>query len=240
MAVFPVAAGHPDLSSTGTSGFIPAVWSTKVAIKYYKKTIAQEICNRTWEGEIKRRGDVVEIRSIGSVTVRDLEKGAKIVYETIESPKIQLKIDQGSYWGAAMDSVDLAQMDIPYVEHVTNDAAQQLKIAIDTKIFTYMPTEVHASNKGITAGAVSSSYVLGTTGAPVAITRLNILDLIVDCGSVLAEANVPEENRWIVLPIWAANYLKKSDSFESLYSVMGRANRVNCWNPEMGISSQAA
>lgn len=30
MAVFPVAPGHPDYSSTGTSKFIKQIWSAKL------------------------------------------------------------------------------------------------------------------------------------------------------------------------------------------------------------------
>jgi hypothetical protein len=38
-------AGHPDFSSAGTTGFIPEIWSAKLAKKYYKKTVITAICN---------------------------------------------------------------------------------------------------------------------------------------------------------------------------------------------------
>lgn len=41
----PRAAGHPDYTSAGTSKFIPEVWSSKIAKKYYKKTVITAITN---------------------------------------------------------------------------------------------------------------------------------------------------------------------------------------------------
>lgn len=38
-------AGHPDYSSAGTSKFIPEIWSSKMAKKYYKKTVITAITN---------------------------------------------------------------------------------------------------------------------------------------------------------------------------------------------------
>ena len=49
--VMPVAAGYPDYSSTGTSKFIPAIWSTKLVIKFYKATVFGEISNTDYEGK---------------------------------------------------------------------------------------------------------------------------------------------------------------------------------------------
>ena len=43
-------AGHPDYSSAWTSAFIPEIWSSKMAKKYYKKTVLTAICNTEYEG----------------------------------------------------------------------------------------------------------------------------------------------------------------------------------------------
>lgn len=41
----PRVAGVPDYSSSGTSRFIPEVWSKKILKKYYKKTVLTAISN---------------------------------------------------------------------------------------------------------------------------------------------------------------------------------------------------
>jgi hypothetical protein len=42
---YPRVSGHPDYSDAGSSKFIPAVWSSKLAKKYYKKTVLTAITN---------------------------------------------------------------------------------------------------------------------------------------------------------------------------------------------------
>jgi len=48
---------------------------------------------------------------------------------------------------------------------------------------------------------------LGTAGDPIALTKEEMLDIIIECGRVLDEQRVPEENRWIQIPEWYAEGL---------------------------------
>jgi hypothetical protein len=43
------------------------------------------------------------------------------------------------------------------------------------------------------------------------VTKTDILEAIVDMGTVLDEANAPEQNRFLVIPARAAGLIKKSD-----------------------------
>ena len=89
--------------------------------------------------------------------------------------------------------------------------AMQMKIAIETSFLSTIYSDVHASNKGATAGAKTSAFDLGASGAPEQITKTNVLDYIIDCGSVLDEQNIPETGRWMVIPVWMSGMIKKSD-----------------------------
>lgn len=207
----PVATGYPDYGSTGTSKFIPQIWSTKLVIKFYKATVFGEISNTDYEGEIKKYGDKVIIRTTPDTQIKPYAKGQKLVYDQYESANTELNIDKGFYFAFTVDNVDKRQADIPFVEKWSEDASEQMKIKIDNKVLNDIYADAHASNKGATAGAISSGYDLGASGAPEGLTKLNVLDYIVDCGSVLSEQNVPETGRWMVIPNWMANLLKKSD-----------------------------
>lgn len=219
MAVYPVSAGHPDYSSTGTNGFIPAIWSTKLVVNYYRRCYYTDIANTEYEGEIKRQGDTVNIRTIGSGTVRTHRMGQKVVYDVIESAKVQLLVDKGQSYAFSVDRVFERQSDINWINEWSKDGAQQMKVAIDADVINNVYTDAAAANIGTTAGAVSSSYNLGTTAAPVAITKSNVLDYMVDCGSVMSEQNLPEEDRWMLIPGWMENLLSKSDLKDA--SMMG-------------------
>ena len=41
--------------------------------------------------------------------------------------------------------------------------------------------------------------------------QTEIVDLIVDLGTVLDEQNIPENGRWLIIPAWIAGLIKKSD-----------------------------
>lgn len=109
------------------------------------------------------------------------------------------------------DDVDKFQSDYNYIDDWTRDASEQLKITIDTQVLGDIYSDAAPGNFGTSAGVKSGSYNLGTTGAPVTLDKTNILDYIVDLGSVLDEQNVPESDRWLILPVWACGLIKKSD-----------------------------
>ncbi len=166
-----------------------------------------------YQGEIKNQGDTVYIRQIGDVTINDYTKGQKLTYERLESTDVELLIDKAKYFAFTCDDIDAYQSDIKLMNEWSSDAAEQMKITIDGAVLTAMTTDsnLHTSNKGASAGLISTSFNLGASGAPAQITKANVIEYILDAGTVLDEQNVPEEGRWMVIPSWMANLIKKSD-----------------------------
>jgi hypothetical protein len=138
-------------------------------------------------------------------------------YERPETTAIELLINKGKYFGFTCDDIDAYQSDIKLMNTFSADAAEQMKIAIDSDVLDTISVDhantetFHHHNLGATAGVISESYNLGAAAAAVQITKSNVLEYIVDCGSVLDEQNVPESGRWMVIPSWFANLIKKSD-----------------------------
>lgn len=194
-----------------SGNFIPEIWSGKLQVKFYASSVLGEITNNDWEGEIKNMGDKVHIRTIPTITVRDYKKGMNLTNEVPESTPIELNIDHGKYFSVVVDDVDDVQSDIKMMDTFTGDASEQMKRTIDTDVLTNAPVSAAAENKGATAGIISGSYNLGATGSPVQLNKTNILDFLVDLGTVLDEQNVPETGRFVVIPAWAAGMIKKSD-----------------------------
>ena len=213
--------GHPNYSSTSASGFIPSIWSGKLVEKLYARTAFAEVSNTLYEGSIKGAGDTVQIRTTPSIVINDYEIGGGLTYEKPVSDKVELQIDQAKSFSFEVNDVDAYQADIKLMEGWSDDAGQQMKIAIDKDISAYAYTEAAAENAGATAGVESGSLNLGVAGTPVAITKTNILDTLVDCGTALDEQNVPDEGRYIMLPAWMNGMLKKSDLRDA--SIMGDA-----------------
>jgi len=124
---------------------------------------------------------------------------------------VELEIDKAKYFNFICDDIDAYQADIKLMDDWSRDSSQQMKISIDTGVLADIYADADSSNKGNTAGAISSGYKLGASGAPLVVTKADVLDVIIDCGMVLDEQNVPEESRWLVLPTWMVGLIKKSD-----------------------------
>jgi hypothetical protein len=197
--------------AAGTAKFIPEIWSGKLQAKFYKSTVLGEITNNDWEGEIKGQGDKIVIRSIPTITIRDYTKGANLTKEVPLSTPTELLIDKGKYFAVVLDDVDEVQSDLKLMDLFTNDATEQMKIAIDNDVLSGVKAAAAAANQGATAGVLSSNINLGTDASPRAITKANVLDMILDMGQVLDEQNVPESGRFLVLPAWVGAMIKGSE-----------------------------
>ncbi|NQW93625.1 MAG: hypothetical protein HQ446_06265 [Polaromonas sp.] len=204
---FPVASGRTQYSGN----FIPEIWSGKLQAKFYKTTIFSEISNNDWEGEISGQGDKVRIRTIPTITINDYNKGDNLTNQVPTSTPVELNIDKGKYFAVVLDDVDAVQTDIKLMDMFTNDATEQMKIAIDSLVLDGVKGSAVAANRGATGGVISGNLNLGTLALPRAVTKSNILDLILDAGQALDEQNVPETGRWIVVPSWMSALIKNSD-----------------------------
>ncbi len=205
------AGGHPDYSSTGTNRFISQIWSGKLVRNLYEATCLSEIANTEYEGEIKGYGDTVIIRTIPEVAIGDYTIGGGLTYGKPESPALELPINRAKSYALQVNDVDKMQSDIALMDEWSKDAGQRLKIAQERDIFSTAYTQVAAQNAGATAGKISGNINLGVTATPRAVDKTNIIDYIVDLALVLDEQNVPDEDRWLVLPARACAAIKKSD-----------------------------
>lgn len=220
----PVPAGSANPSPAYSGTFIPEIWSTKLIEKFYDATVLAAISNTNYEGEIKNGGDKVIIRQRPSLTIRTYEANQGITLERPSRDVVELLIDKGKYFATIIDDVMKVQMDINVLDEWTQDAAEQLKISIDTEVLAAIPAAFVAANTGATAGRISELYNLGAAAAPVFVTpdyvatpganEARITNLIVDLGSTLDEQNCPESGRFLVVPSWIAGMLLKADNFQ--------------------------
>lgn len=210
---YPTSPGHPQYSGN----FIPEIWSGKLIENFYDATVLSAISNTDYEGEIRSFGDTVNIRTTPEITIRDYVKGQTLDVEQPDKPKLQLVIDKGEYFACVEDDVDKVQSDITLMDQWSKDASERMKIKIDQRVLTDLLPDISSFNKGATAGEKSANFNLGTTGAPLSVTKdgasstVSVIDLIVDMGTVLDEANAPEDNRFLVIPAKMAGLIKKSE-----------------------------
>ena len=222
---FNTPAGEVAYSGTAYSGsFIPALWSGKLAQKFYAATVFGEIANTDWQGDITGMGDTVIINTIPSITINSYSVGQNLAYEVPAPSTISLVINKGKYFGVNVNNVLELQAKPKLMDMFTNDAAMQMKINIDKDVLYTNFAAGDAANQGATAGAISGGYNLGTDAAPVTLTASNILSSITALSSVLDEANVPETDRWLILTPTERQILMQSNLAQAQF--MGDASSV--------------
>ena len=204
------SGAYVDYSSDG-SNFIPEIWSGKLVKKFYPATVFGAIANTDYEGEIQNKGDTVHIRTVPDVTINDYEVGGGVTYEQLTSEGVDLTIDYAKSFSFQVNDVDKLQSDLEQLDKWATETSNKMKIQVDKTVLGSIYADVAPENAGASAGAISGNIDLGTKASPLALTKGNILDLIVDLGTVLDESDVDEEGRWLVLPAWACGLIKKSD-----------------------------
>lgn len=197
-AVYPVNSPfNTNPSYSGT--FIPAVWSAKLNEKFYAASVYGEIANTNWQGEVASMGDKVYINTAPTITVADYAVGTNLSYQVPTPDMQELVIDKGKYFAFQIADVLEYQAKPNLLDMFSADAAQQMRIAIDSNVLYNTIFNGAAANKGATAGVKSSAYNLGTDAAPVTLTGSNVLQKILEMASVLDEQNVPESDRYLVI-----------------------------------------
>lgn len=220
------SAGSGPIVAAPNARYTPALYSMKVMTLFTEALVLNYISNTDFEGEIKGKGDKVYVRVAPTdMTVGDYTVNTNISYEVPGKDSRVLNIDQAKYVAFKVDDVDETQADIGLMGMFAERGAESLKRQVERAVLAYISDKGYgptagdgwdaksSGNKGLTAGKVSASYDLGVSGNPLQIHKTldNALDVMVDVGSVLDEAEVPEEGRWILIPTWWSNLLKKGD-----------------------------
>lgn len=200
------------ISTAFTGNYIPSKWGKKLVMALHPRLFMNYITNTDYEGEIKDSGDVVKIRQTPTIAVRNYTARGELTVDEITAPNvIDLNIDKGKYFAFNADDVEKHQADVDYVNKAMEEAALAIKEEMEKDFIVGVRTGAAAENMGTAAGKQSGSYNIGSADTALAITKDNALDFIIDCGSVLDEQNVPDEDRWMVIPALVANRIKKSD-----------------------------
>lgn len=221
-AIYPVTgSGAFDTTPSYSGAFIPTLWSGKLLAKFYQNTMLSEVTNTDYEGELKNQGDTVRIRLAPSISISDYTVGQSLSYE-VPTPIFQdMQVNKGKYFGVQVNDVLAYQSDIALMNMFTEDAAKQLKIAIENEVFfNSFVTEGPASqNEGATAGKISAAYNLGTDVAPIdQATPENVLKAILRMSTVLDEQNVPEDGRFLIISPFDRQLLMQSSIAQAYFT----------------------
>jgi hypothetical protein len=185
---FTAAAGYGNLPNGKWS---PTIYSKNV-LDYLKRiSVADEITNTDYTGEIKDKGDVVKIIKAPVMTVRTYERGATIVPQDFTDEELELAIDQANYWAFRMDDIEKQMSHVNWEASATESAAYELKDAYDVNVLSYMVTNsTDTAGTGTSGSGVTIGFGAGNSFTP--------YDYLNRFARLMDENDVPEMDRYFV------------------------------------------
>jgi len=192
MAIGANGSGADFSYAANQGGFIPEVFSKLLQAKFYSSSVLPAISNTDYQGEISGQGDKVHIRTVPNVTVADYN--GTVSYADLTTSTVELLIDQAKSYSFKVSDILGAQGDIDMLAEASKDAAESMRIAVETDVL---------------ANVVTGATTIDATGKT--ITAANILASILDMAKDLDELNIPEEGRYIVLPPSMVSLLKQTE-----------------------------
>ena len=113
--------------TVANGGFTPQIWSDKININLDNYGAYNDIVNRKYEGEIKRKGDTVKFYTYGSLEVKTYDPSASgfdgLEWEDPAGNLLELKVDQQKYIAFQVDEIEKVQSNVELVNGFTKRMA---------------------------------------------------------------------------------------------------------------------
>jgi hypothetical protein len=180
--------------------FIPEIWSALMLTTLKKNLVYAQpgVVNRDYEGDIANAGDTVRIRSMSRPTIGTYSKGSTtITPEQLTDAQRALYIDQSKYFAFELDDIDAAQSVGGALTTALTEATYGLRDVADQYV-AGLYTQAQSANQ---LGTIS---VTTAAGAYTVLRKLR---------TALNKANVPMENRYVVVPPFFEGLLLEDDRF---------------------------
>lgn len=197
------------------TNFVPDIWSARILTNLSKTAVVNGVCNRDYEGDTTV-GDEVKITNIVDPTITAYT-GADMTPEDIDDATRSLLLNQKQSFNFYLDDVEAAQSvnGGAILREAIDRASYGLSNVMDAYALDVMWSNANASNP---------DHVLSEVTLTTAAAAYNHL---VDLAVYLDEANIPQEERFSVVPPAFYALLLKDDRFVGAGDAAGAATRSN-------------
>ena len=197
---FNSASGHNNLPS---GNFTPEIFSQKVLKFFRRASVAEDITNTDYAGEIENFGDTVRIIKEPTITVSAYSRGSVVSPQDLADDQTTMVVDQANAFAFKIDDIEERQSHVNFEALATSSGAYSLKRKYDFNVLQAIADGAGlagADDASLTGGLLSTNTALGTAGTPIAVHTApdNAVNLMLEMAKELDEQSVPEENRWFV------------------------------------------
>ena len=198
---FGSAAGYGNLPS---GNFTPQIFSQKVLKFFRRASVAEDITNTDYTGEIENFGDTVNIIKEPTITVSQYTRGSVVNTQNLADDQITLTVDQANAFAFKIDDIEERQSHINFEALATSSGAFSLKRKYDANVLQAISDGAGiagADDASLSGGLTTTNTSLGTASSPINVEADDAgINLMLLMARVLDDQSVPEENRWFVAP----------------------------------------
>lgn len=185
-------------SASAVASDIAQLWAAALQRARMKMLTAEQGCNRIYQDQVLRGGDTVRINTVGDITINTSHsRSADMTLQTIRTTDQTLVMDREDDYAFYLDDVD----DVQAVSDVMGESARRagylLRDQMDQYIFTTMGASVATANQ-------MAARTIGTGSGD-----WDAFETLVDMAVLLDQANAPEDNRFVYIPMWMGGVLAK-------------------------------
>ena len=197
---FDSASGYNNLPS---GNFTPEIFSQKVLKFFRRASVAEDITNTDYAGEIENYGDTVRIIKEPTITVSSYSRGAVVSPHDLADDQTTMVVDQANAFAFKIDDIEERQSHVNFEALATSSGAYSLKRKYDANVLDAMAT--NAGLTGESGASVAQISGIGTLGSALDIGGATVpgdtaVNTMLAMAQALDDQSVPEENRWFVAP----------------------------------------
>ena len=198
---FTTSSGYGNLPS---GNFAPSIFSQKVLKFFRRASVAEDITNTDYTGEIENFGDTVNIIKEPTLTVTAYQRGSVVNPQDLADDQITMTVDQANAFAFKIDDIEERHSHVNFEALATSSGAFALKRKFDANILQAMSDGAGiagADDASLSGGLTTTNSALGTASAPINVETDDAgINLMLLMARVLDDQSVPEENRWFVAP----------------------------------------
>jgi hypothetical protein len=128
---FGTAAGYGNLPS---GNFAPQIFSQKVLKFFRRASVAEDITNTDYTGEIENFGDTVNIIKEPTITVSSYTRGSVVNTQNLADDQITLTVDQANAFAFKIDDIEERHSHVNFEALATSSGAFSLKRKYDANV----------------------------------------------------------------------------------------------------------
>ena len=198
---FDTAAGYANLPS---GNFAPSIFSQKVLKFFRRASVAEDITNTDYTGEIENFGDTVNIIKEPTLTVSAYTRGSVVNPQDLADDQVTMTVDQANAFAFKIDDIEERHSHVNFEALATSSGAFSLKRKYDANVLQTLSDGAGlagADDASLSGGLTTTNSALGTASAPINVEADDAgINLMLLMARVLDDQSVPEENRWFVAP----------------------------------------